>query len=97
MTICVKPSHCALRNGNNLVTTNIPLSGTRLWDSMMKIARIGATAKGRCNRQTLTDLDGEGRALFPRWGEAAGLTLSVDCIGNMVFRRPGRASGPPSD
>jgi N-carbamoyl-L-amino-acid hydrolase len=72
------------------MTTNIPLSGTRLWDSLMEIARIGATAKGGCNRQTLTDLDGEGRALFQRWGEAAGLTLSVDRVGNMVFRRPGR-------
>ena len=72
------------------MTTNIPLSGTRLWDSLMEIARIGGTAKGGCNRQTLTDLDGEGRALFQSWGEAAGLTLSVDRIGNMVFRRPGR-------
>ena len=85
-----EPTHRALRNGDNLMTMNIPLSGTRLWDSMMEIARIGATAKGGCNRQTLTDLDGEGRALFQRWGEAAGLTLSVDRIGNMVFRRPGR-------
>jgi N-carbamoyl-L-amino-acid hydrolase len=28
--------------------------------------------------------------LFQRWGEAAGLTLSVDRVGNMVFRRPGQ-------
>ncbi len=72
------------------MTTNIPLSGARLWDSLMEIARIGGTSKGGCNRQTLTDLDGEGRALFQRWGEAVGLTLSVDRIGNMVFHRPGR-------
>ncbi len=72
------------------MTTNIPLSGARLWDSLMEIAKIGGTAKGGCNRQTLTDLDGQGRALFQRWGEAAGLTLTVDRVGNMVFRRPGR-------
>ncbi len=72
------------------MTTNIPLSGARLWDSLMEIAKIGGTAKGGCNRQTLTDLDGQGRALFQRWGEAAGLTLSVDRVGNMVFHRPGR-------
>ena len=72
------------------MTTNIPLSGDRLWDSLMEIARIGGTAKGGCNRQTLTDLDGQGRALFQRWGEAVGLTLSVDRVGNMIFRRPGR-------
>ena len=70
--------------------SNLPLSGARLWDSLMEMAKIGATTKGGCNRQTLTDLDAEGRALFQRWGEAAGLTLSVDRLGNMVFRRAGR-------
>ena len=75
------------------MATNIPLSGRRLWDNLMEIARIGGTANGGCNRQTLTDLDGEGRALFQRWGEAAGLTLSVDRVGNMVFRRPGTDPG----
>ncbi len=69
---------------------NIPFSGPRLWDSLMEIAAIGGTAKGGCNRQTLTDLDAQGRALFRRWGEACGLTLSVDRLGNMVFTRPGR-------
>ena len=72
------------------MTTNIPLNGARLWDSLMEIAQIGGTAKGGCNRQTLTDLDADGRALFQSWGEAVGLTLSVDRVGNMVFRRPGR-------
>ena len=69
---------------------NLPLSGARLWDSLMEIASIGGTAKGGCNRQTLTDLDAEGRALFRKWGEAAGLTLATDRLGNMVFTRPGR-------
>jgi N-carbamoyl-L-amino-acid hydrolase len=73
-----------------MANSNLPLNGARLWDSLMEIARIGGTPKGGCNRQTLTDLDGEGRALFRRWGEAAGLTLSVDRVGNMVFTRPGR-------
>ena len=56
----------------------------------MEMAKIGGTAKGGSNRQTLTDVDAEGRALFQRWGEACGLTLSVDRLGNMVFRREGR-------
>jgi N-carbamoyl-L-amino-acid hydrolase len=72
------------------MTTNIPLNGARLWDSLMEMAKIGGTAKGGCNRQTLTDLDAEGRALFRSWAEAAGLTLSVDRVGNMVFTRQGR-------
>ena len=69
---------------------NIPLSGVRLWADLMEIATIGGTAKGGCNRQTLTDLDSQGRALFQRWGEQVGLSLSVDRIGNMIFTRPGR-------
>lgn len=72
------------------MSTNIPLSGARLWDSLMDMAKIGATPKGGCNRQTLTDLDAEGRALFRRWGEECGLTLTIDRLGNMVFRREGR-------
>jgi N-carbamoyl-L-amino-acid hydrolase len=69
---------------------NLPLSGPRLWDSLMEMARIGATAKGGCNRQTLTDLDSEGRHLLVRWAQAAGATLTVDRLGNMMLTRPGR-------
>ncbi|MCA3394411.1 MAG: Zn-dependent hydrolase, partial [Roseomonas sp.] len=72
------------------MTTNLPLSGARLWDSLMELAKIGGTPKGGCNRQTLTDLDSEGRHLLRRWGEAIGCTLSVDRLGNMVLRREGR-------
>ncbi|MBK1658181.1 Zn-dependent hydrolase [Paracraurococcus ruber] len=70
--------------------TNLPLSGERLWASLMEMARIGGTPKGGCNRQTLTDLDAEGRDLLRRWGESCGLTLTVDRLGNMILRREGR-------
>ena len=77
-------------------SSNLPLSGERLWSSLMEMARIGALPNGGCDRQALTDLDGEGRHLLRRWGEAAGLTLSVDRLGNMVLRREGRdPSRPP--
>jgi N-carbamoyl-L-amino-acid hydrolase len=69
---------------------NLPVSGARLWDSLMEFARIGATPKGGCNRQTLTDLDGEARRLLQRQAEAAGATLTLDRLGNMVLTRPGR-------
>ena len=70
--------------------SNIPFSGARLWDSLMEMARIGATPKGGCNRQALTGLDGEGRALLARWGAEIGLSLTTDRLGNMALRRPGR-------
>jgi len=70
--------------------TNLRIDGQRLWASLMEMARIGATPKGGCNRQTLTDLDREGRLLFQRWAEAAGCTVTVDSMGTMMALRPGR-------
>jgi N-carbamoyl-L-amino-acid hydrolase len=76
--------------------SNLPVSGARLWDSLMEMARIGGTPKGGCNRQTLTELDGAGRALLQRWAEEAGCTLSVDRVGNMALRREGRDPSRPA-
>ncbi len=70
--------------------SNLPLSAARLWDSLMEMARIGATPAGGCNRQALTELDGQGRHLLQQWAEAVGLTLTVDRVGTMRLHRPGR-------
>ena len=43
---------------------NLRIDGDRLWDSLMEMARIGPGVAGGNNRQTLTDADAEGRALF---------------------------------
>jgi N-carbamoyl-L-amino-acid hydrolase len=69
---------------------NIPLSSDRLWRDLMTMAEIGATEKGGCDRQALTDLDSEGRHLLARWAAEAGLTVEVDRVGNMRCLRPGR-------
>jgi beta-ureidopropionase / N-carbamoyl-L-amino-acid hydrolase len=74
---------------------NLKINPQRLWDSLMEMAKIGGTAKGGCNRQTLTDLDREGRDLFRRWCEAAGCTVSIDELGNMRALRPGRRPDLP--
>jgi len=66
----------------------------RLWSRLMAMAEIGATPKGGCNRQALTDLDREGRQLFRRWAESAGCTLREDAIGNLFARRSGRTAAP---
>ncbi|KAA2213363.1 Zn-dependent hydrolase [Teichococcus oryzae] len=70
--------------------SNLPVSGARLWDSLMEMAKIDATPKGGNNRQTLTDGDGQARALLRRWAEAIGCSVAVDRVGNMVIRREGR-------
>ncbi|MBV9592039.1 MAG: M20/M25/M40 family metallo-hydrolase, partial [Hyphomicrobiales bacterium] len=73
--------------------SNIRIDGGRLWDSIMEMAKIGATPKGGCKRLTLTDLDREGRALFTSWCEKAGCSVAVDEMGNIFARRPGTENG----
>jgi beta-ureidopropionase / N-carbamoyl-L-amino-acid hydrolase len=74
---------------------NLRTDGNRLWDSLMEMAKIGATEKGGVCRLALTDLDRESRDLFSRWCEDAGCTISVDKMGNMFARRPGRNNDLP--
>ena len=59
----------------------------------MAMAEIGATAKGGSCRLALTEEDKAGRDLFKRWCEEAGCTVTVDEVGNMFARRPGRHDG----
>lgn len=75
---------------------NLRIDGARLWASLMAMAKIGATAKGGSNRQTLTDLDREGRALFRGWCEAVGAVVRQDDMGCQIARREGlRPDLPP--
>jgi N-carbamoyl-L-amino-acid hydrolase len=72
------------------------IDGTRLWNSLMELARIGATDKGGVKRLALTDLDRQGRDLVVQWGREAGLAITVDQIGNVFMRREGsNPSLPP--
>ena len=72
------------------LTTDLKINGKRLWDSLMEMAKIGATEKGGVCRLALTDLDRDGRDLFVRWAKEAGCTISVDQMGNVFARRAGR-------
>lgn len=67
----------------------LQIDGARLWQSLMDMARIGATQKGGVRRLALTDDDARGRALFSQWCRDAGMTVSVDEIGNLFARREG--------
>ena len=68
---------------------NMTINGERLWDTLMEMAKIGPGSAGGNNRQTLTDADAEGRALFQSWCMAAGMRMGVDQMGNMFARREG--------
>lgn len=62
----------------------------RLWESLMTLAKIGATPKGGVGRIALTDLDRQARDLFCQWAKEAGCEIRIDRIGNIFARRPGR-------
>jgi N-carbamoyl-L-amino-acid hydrolase len=68
---------------------NLKINGTRLWDSLMEMAEVGPGIAGGNNRQTLTDEDAQGRALFQKWCEAAGMSMGVDTMGSMFATRAG--------
>ena len=68
---------------------NLRINGDRLWDSIHEMAEIGPGVAGGSNRQTVTDEDGEGRRLFQKWCEDAGMTMGVDQMGTMFMTREG--------
>ncbi len=68
---------------------NLRINGDRLWETIHEIAKLGPGVRGGSNRQALTEEDGEGRRLFQRWCEDAGMTVKVDAMGTMFARREG--------
>ena len=73
------------------------VSEARQWDRLMEMAKLGAFrgvdgAEG-VNRACLTPLDREARRLLIGWGEAIGLSPSVDALGNLFLRAEGRVPG----
>ncbi|WP_417307772.1 Zn-dependent hydrolase [Devosia sp.] len=68
---------------------NLRINPDRLWDSIHEMAEIGPGIAGGSNRQTVTDDDAKGRALFQKWCEDAGMSMGVDTMGNMFMTRPG--------
>jgi N-carbamoyl-L-amino-acid hydrolase len=74
---------------------NLRINPGRLWDTIHEMAKIGPGVRGGNNRQTLTDADGEGRRLFQKWCEAAGMTVGVDSMGTMFAHRKGEDESLP--
>jgi N-carbamoyl-L-amino-acid hydrolase len=70
--------------------TNHRIDGGRLWDSLMRMAEIGATPRGGVRRLALSAEDARGRERFKHWCESLGLAVRVDAMGNMFARREGR-------
>jgi len=74
---------------------NDKINGQRLWDSLMEMAKIGATPKGGVCRLALTDIDRDARDLFVRWCKEAGCSIRIDKMGNIFARRKGKDDSLP--
>lgn len=74
---------------------NIEINGARLWKTIAASAAIGTGRPGGLSRLTLTDDDRRMRDLFVEWCRDAGLTISVDAVGNIFARRRGHDDSLP--
>lgn len=74
---------------------NLRINPARLWETLMASAEIGKGREGGLARLALSDSDRDMRALFATWCAQAGLSLSVDAMGNMFARRKGRSDSLP--
>jgi N-carbamoyl-L-amino-acid hydrolase len=75
--------------------SNLKINGERLWDSLMEMAKHGATEKGGVCRLALTDVDKAARDLFVKWCKEAGCEVTIDQMGNIFGRRAGRNNDLP--
>ena len=79
-----------------MAVRDLRIDGDRLWDSLSRMAEIGATPAGGVNRQTLTDGDRAARDLFIAWCREAGCGVRIDAAGNIFARRAGRRGDVPA-
>jgi len=69
---------------------DLRIDGRRLRRSLEEMAAIGATLGGGVERLALSDEDRRARDLLVRWLEELELEVTVDAMGNIFGRRPGR-------
>ena len=66
------------------------VNGKRLQQSLEEMAKIGATPGGGVQRLTLTDEDKQARDLFVKWLKELDLEITIDEMGNIFGKRPGK-------
>ncbi len=67
----------------------------RLEQTIEDLGRIGETPRGGLSRLALTDDDRHARDRMVVWMREAGLTVTVDRMGNIFGQRPGTEALPP--
>ncbi|HBH27784.1 MAG TPA: Zn-dependent hydrolase [Desulfofustis sp.] len=69
---------------------DLRVDGARLRRSLETMAAIGATPGGGVQRLALSDEDKQARDLFVRWLKEIDCEVSIDEMGNIFGRRPGK-------
>jgi len=73
----------------------LQVNGKRLWHNIMETARFGGTEKGGVCRLTLSDADRQVRDWLVWECESIDCTVSIDEMGNIFARRPGKVNTRP--
>jgi N-carbamoyl-L-amino-acid hydrolase len=66
------------------------VNGKRLQQSLEEMAKIGATPGGGVQRLTLSDEDKQARDLFVKWLKELDLEITIDEMGSIFGKRPGK-------
>jgi beta-ureidopropionase / N-carbamoyl-L-amino-acid hydrolase len=69
---------------------SLRVNGARLRTSLEEMATIGATPAGGVQRLTLSDEDRRGRDQIVKWLKEIDLDVTIDEMGNIFGRRPGK-------
>ena len=69
---------------------NLKVNGKRLRSTLEEMAKIGASPGGGVQRLTLSDEDKTARNLFVKWLKEIDLEVTIDEMGNIFGKRPGK-------
>lgn len=69
---------------------DLRVNGKRLQSALEQMAKIGATPGGGVQRLTLSNEDKTARDLFVNWLKELDLEITIDEMGNIFGRRPGK-------
>jgi N-carbamoyl-L-amino-acid hydrolase len=72
--------------------SKLRINGARLRASLEEMSKIGGTPAGGVQRLALSDEDHRARDLFVKWLKEIGLEVSIDEMGCIFGRRPGRGN-----
>jgi len=74
---------------------DLRINGGRLQGSLEEMAKIGETPGGGVQRLTLTDEDKQARDLFVQWLKELDLEITIDEMGSIFGKRPGKNNDLP--